>query len=491
MGPVDVAVLELDEAAAAVGDRDLLALRVAEPGVGCAHLHVAGTDAAPQEVGASVRVPVGASGAVILNLAAAGGVVLTGDAGADLGADLRIGLQRIADRTAGCTLRAAVALRQGERVSDLWPCLGHLELPVRPVVDAGVAEAGGDLHTLLLGLLEERLGGQAGHDLQADTGRAVLPRVARGAVTGGDVHGHILQQANPQLRVVLVPVLGAEWAPHLLRVVAATVLRGVGDALRHARGGGVQVAGEGADELPHLREALREVHRRGAAHGQADDRAVLGASPALAQDSRELVDEEALPLVVLAVIRLLPVGVEGGLAADREDDVDVLVRVEVRDVRGQGPARLVLTGAQTIESPDGRELLVRLGVPVAGQQDLNLHRLVWHGGRVDVDVRPAVGDPLDLVHGHALRQAREVLLGHAHRLPVRDLVGFKVASAGARAICAGQATAGVLRVGSWHQGQGKSRSQRQGERRLSHAGRAGEFRSNAHVCTSLCPCERQ
>src|SRR5699024_12406945 len=89
---------------------------------------------------------------------------------------------------------------------------------------------------------------------------------------------------------------------------------------------------------------------------------------ALAQDSRELVDEEALLLVVLAVIRLLPVVVEGGLAANRKDDVDVLVRVEVRDIRGQGPAGLVLTGAQAVEGPDGRELLVRLGVPVASQQ---------------------------------------------------------------------------------------------------------------------------
>ena len=290
---------------------------------------------------------------------------------------------------------------------------------------------------------------------------------------------------------MLVPVLGAEWAPHLLRVVAATVLRGVGDALRHARGGGVQVAGEGADELPHLREALREVHRRGAAHGQADDRAVLGAAPALAQDSRELVDEEALPLVVLAVIRLLPVGVEGGLAANRKDDVDVLVRVEVRDIRGQGPAGLVLTGAQAVEGPDGRELLVRLGVPVASQQDLDLDRLARHGGRVDVDVRPAVGDPLDLVHGHALRQAREVLLGHAHRLTVRNVVGLQVAGARAWAAGAGQAAGRALRVGGWHQRQGESRGQRQGKRRLPHTGRAGEFRSNAHVFSSLCPCERQ
>src|SRR5699024_7246396 len=135
---------------------------------------------------------------------------------------------------------------------------------------------------------------QTRHDLQADTGRAVLLRAARGAVTGGDVHGHVLQQANTQLRIVLVPVLRTVRAPHLLRVVAATILRGVADALRHARGGGVQVAGEGTDKLPHLREALREVHRRGATHGQANDRAILGAAPALAQDSRELIDEEAL-----------------------------------------------------------------------------------------------------------------------------------------------------------------------------------------------------
>ncbi|ALW70827.1 hypothetical protein RC30_08740 [Campylobacter jejuni] len=189
--------------------------------------------------------------------------------------------------------------------------------------------------------------------------------------------------------------------PHLLGVVAVAVVGGVGDGFRHAVGGRVQVAGEGADELPHLREALGQVHCGGTTHGQAGDRAILVGAPALAQDGRQLLGQEGLPLVVLAVLRLVPVRVEGGLAADGQNHVDVAVCVLVGDVGGQGPAGLILAGAQAVQGPYGRELAVGLGVPVAGQQDLHLDGLARHGGGVDEDVGPALGDPLDAVHARS------------------------------------------------------------------------------------------
>src|SRR5699024_10873299 len=67
------------------------------------------------------------------------------------------------------------------------------------------------------------------------------------------------------------------------------------------------------------------------------------------QHRRELLGQEGLPLVVLAVLRLVPVGVEARLAADRQHDVDVLVGEEPLDVGLDGPARGGVASAQPVE----------------------------------------------------------------------------------------------------------------------------------------------
>ena len=324
---------------------------------------------------------------------------------------------------------------------------------------------GDDVDTLALRGGGEGLGGHPGHRLETE-GRGV-GRVARDrtltvvgagvAVARGDVDGHVLQLAHVLLRVVLLPARTAVGAPHLLGVVAGALVGGVVDRLRDTRRGGVEVAGERADELEQLGVAVRQVDRGGATHRDTGDRPLLGGPPTFTQDSRELLGEEGLPLVGLAGLRLfLPVGVEGGVAADGHNDVDVLVGVELLDVGHQRPTGLAVLGAQAVHRPDGREVPVGLVVPVAGQQDLDEDRLLRHGRGVDVDVGPPVTDPLDTVDVHAVRQARQVLLGGGLGDALGDLVRLEVAGTGA----------GALGCGRGRQRQSK----REGERHREHSG---------------------
>ena len=101
------------------------------------------------------------------------------------------------------------------------------------------------------------------------------------------------------------------------------------------------------------------------------------------------------PLVVLAVVGLEPVGVEAGLTADREDDVDVLVRVEGLGVGLVGPGVLVVGRAKTVEHPDRGEAGRRIDVPIAGQEDLHLNRGA-HRGRVHPQRDATLAEPVDL-----------------------------------------------------------------------------------------------
>ena len=454
-------------------------------------------------MGAGLRGPVGTTAAEVLHLAAVLGVVLVRDAGAHVRGVLDV----LRDGAAYLALRAAISFRHAQSIGDVRPCLDHLVLPVRPVVGAGRAEGGDRLDASLLGTLDEGLGGHAGHGLQAEASHvggqawdgARLVVLAGVAVTGGHVDGHVLQRLYTQLRVVVDPVLGAEVAPHLLCVVAVAVVGGVCDGLRHTVRGRVQVAGERGNELPHLWEALCQVHCGGAAHGKAGDGAIFVGTPTLAQHGGQLLGQEGLPLIVLAVFRLLPVGVEGGLAADGQNHVDVAVCVLGGDVSGQGPAGLILAGAQAVEGPHGRELAVRLGVPVASQQDLHLNRLARHGGGVDEDVCPALGDPLDTIHAHALRQALQGLLGNLARGALRNAVRVQVAGAGARSH---GATEGTLGGSGRHQRHGQCNGKRQSQDRRAltaevaavlatglaadGASATGKVRCKAHSLHSFC-----
>ena len=408
-GPVDGAVLEVDVAADAVRGDLLAGFREAEPAGRAADVVVAGVDRAHEGVGTGVRGPVGDAAAEVLANAVLDGVLVV-HAGAD-----DAGLRGLGDRPDGDAVGAAVGLGQAQGVGDLRPRLGHLELPVGPGVDAGRAEVDGRLDPRGAGAVDEGLGGHAGEDLQADAGgvggaggHGVGFAEVIAAGTGGDVDLHVLERLDAQLRVVVDPALAAWRTPHGTAVVSAGVgLRGE-DRLRHARRGGVQVAGEGADELEHVRVALREVHRGGAAHGQAEDGAFLAGAETVVEDGDQLLHEERLPLVVLAVVRLLPVRVEGGLAADGEDHVDVLVGVELLDVGLDGPAAVVLTGAEAVHGPHLREGAVLVQVPVAGEQHLHLDQLVRHCRGLDEQGDAAVGDPLDALDIDALRQPLDI-----------------------------------------------------------------------------------
>lgn len=98
-----------------------------------------------------------------------------------------------------------------------------------------------------------------------------------------------------------------------------------------------------------------DVHHGGSAHGDSGDSALaVGADP-VSEDGCEFLGVEGLPLVVLAIVRLFPVGVKGALAANRQDDDGVLVRIELLDIRLDSPAALLFHGAQPAKVPTPRE----------------------------------------------------------------------------------------------------------------------------------------
>ena len=437
-GPVHRAVLEVHEAAHTVRGLGLAGEREAQPTGRPAEPVVLGQDRAVEGVRAGLRGPVCGAAAEVLGLALGvlAGVILVVDARAD-----DPGLRRLRDRADGGALGAAVSLRHVERVGDVRPCLRHLKLPVLPRMHAGRAEAHDRLHRGAGGVVHKRLGGQARDYLQAHTRwvrLALRHRIGGAKVVAagacGDVDRHVLEVFNAQLRVVVDPVLRAERAPHCLGAVAARIQLRRLDRGGHARSGGVQVAGEGAHELEQVRVALSQVHRGRPTHGEADYGAVAVGAELVVQHRDELLGQERLPHVVLAVALALPVGVEGGLAADREDDVDVLVGVELLNVRLDGPAVFVVSRPEAVKRPHLGELRGRVGVPVARQEDLHLDRLLWHGGGVDEDGDAAAGDPLDAVHAHACGQARNLrVVLHLDRRTLWRIV---------RAQAVGDATAG-------------------------------------------------
>ena len=167
------------------------------------------------------------------------------------------------------------------------------------------------------------------------------------------------------------------------------------DGLGHAGRGELQNAGERRRELVEAGVARSEHHRRRTTHRQAHDAAHLGRAPVLLQDRWQFLHQEGLPHVVLAAVGLLPVGVEARLTTDGQDDVDVLVLVEVDHVGVEDPAALVVLGAQAVEHGQLREPGVRLGIPVAGEQQLHLD-IGLHRGRVHPDRHPATAVPVDV-----------------------------------------------------------------------------------------------
>ena len=137
------------------------------------------------------------------------------------------------------------------------------------------------------------------------------------AGAGRHIHLHPLQRLNAQLGVVVDPLLGAVRSPHGLAVVSASILLGGADSIGHAGAGGVQIPGEGAHKLKQVGIAFRQVHGGGATHGQTEDGPVTISSITVLQHGDKLIEQEGLPHVVLAVVFGLPVGVEGGFAANR------------------------------------------------------------------------------------------------------------------------------------------------------------------------------
>ena len=168
-GPVDGAMLEVDVASATVGGLLLTGLREAQPGGRATELGVACADAADNGVRTGLRGPVGGTGLEVLGLAALGDVILVVHAGAD-----DAGLGGLSDGANRGAVSAAVTLVQAEGVSDVGPCLGHLELPVLPAVDTGRAELDDRLDAGALGVVNEGLGGHARDCFQAHAGHVGL-----------------------------------------------------------------------------------------------------------------------------------------------------------------------------------------------------------------------------------------------------------------------------------------------------------------------------
>ena len=169
MRPVDGAVLEVDVAAVAVGRGHLARLRVAQRRLRPTDLVVAGADAAPHELGAGGRVPVGAAVGEVLRHATVAGLVLRRQARTHV---VEV-LDAIADGPRDDAIGSAVAVGKLQRVRDLRPCLVHLELPVRPGVGAGIAKLQRDRHIGPASALGEGVGGHPRQHLEAEA-RGVL-----------------------------------------------------------------------------------------------------------------------------------------------------------------------------------------------------------------------------------------------------------------------------------------------------------------------------
>ena len=170
------------------------------------------------------------------------------------------------------------------------------------------------------------LGGHAGNDLQAHTGKVgltlgygvgvtkvILARTCR------DIHLHVFQVFNAQLRIVVDPVLGTWLAPHLAGIITAGIALRSHNGFRHAARSGVQVAGEGTHEVEQVRVALSQVHRGRAAHGQAGDRTLVVRAVLIVQNGDQFLGQEGLPHIALTTVFLLPIRVEGRFAAYRHN----------------------------------------------------------------------------------------------------------------------------------------------------------------------------
>ena len=223
------------------------------------------------------------------------------------------------------------------------------------------------------------------------------------------------------------PVLGAGLTPHGFRVVAAGIALSGADRLGHTHRGGVQVPGERTHELEHVRVALREVDGGGATHGQTEDGALTVGAVTVLQNRRKFLGHEGFPLVVLAVVWLLPVRVEGGFATHRQDHVDVLVSVELLDVGVDGPTAFRIQRTQAVQGPHLRVFCTGVGVPVTGQQDLYLNEFLRHGGGTNEQGNTALSDPLNALDAHTGRQPLDRgMLVSADRGALRHAIGFEV-----------------------------------------------------------------
>ena len=218
---------------------------------------------------------------------------------------------------------------------------------------------------------------------------------------------------------MVVPFLGVQISPHLCGVISTCIRLCCLNRLWHTRGGGIQVAGERTNEVKQVWVALCQVHRGGTAHGDTDDGALLVGAELIVQNWHEFLGQEGLPHVVLAVIRLSPVRVERGFAAHWHDHVDVLVGVVLLDIGLNGPAGFIVTRTQAIECPHLWELLIWLGVPVTSQEDLYYLLMIWHGGRLNVDLNVAWGEVLYAVDINAFWQAFYLWVGGVDGIALR------------------------------------------------------------------------
>ena len=157
---------------------------------------------------------------------------------------------------------------------------------------------------------------------------------------------------------------------------------------------------------------------------------------------------------MLTAVCLLPVRVEGRLAAYRHDQVDVAVGVLVQNIGFNGPAGLIITCTQAIQCPYLWELLFWVGVPVTSQLDLHLLLFIRHGRGLDIDHQVAVGQVLHAVDLHALWQAFNIRVlgvqrGAGGRFLRREVIG----QAGFAAGCGREIAYRRLCGGVWQQGQ--------------------------------------
>ena len=392
-GPVDGAVLKVHEAALAIWRLGLAGLREAKPGGWSADFGVASTNAAEEGMRTGVWGPVSGARLEVLGLALLGDVVLIIQARANNAA---LGL--LSDGSDCLTVRTAVGLVHLQCIRDVWPCLLHLKLPVFPAVHARWAELNHRVNLGALRIINIGLGGHTGDDLQAHASEVCLA-LSHGvgvakvilARTCGDIYLHVLQVFNAQLWIMVDPVLGARLAPHLAGIITAGIALRSHDGFRHATRSGIEVAGERTHEAKQVRVALSQVHRGSTTHGQAGYRALVVGAVLIVQDRDQFLGQEGLPHIVLTAVCLLPVRVEGRLAAYRHDQVDVAVGVLVQNIGFNGPAGLIITSTQAIQRPYLWELLFWVGVPVTGELDLHLLLFVRHRRGLDVDHQVAVG----------------------------------------------------------------------------------------------------